>query len=64
MSQHTILVIDDHALYRAGIAAMLSTAFGDVDLLGFASLDEALAKTLSAPAMVMLDIQLLGRSGL
>ncbi len=63
MAYQTILIIDDHALFRAGIAAMLSTAFHGVAVFDVASL-EALAHVARAPAVVLLDIQLPGLSGL
>lgn len=63
MAHETILVIDDHALFRAGIAAMLATAFDDVAVLDVASLDTLASVTL-VPTVVLLDIQLPGGSGL
>ena len=64
MPHDTILVIDDHALFRAGIAAMLTTALDGAVLLDSPSLDDALATIARAPTVVLLDIQLPGRSGL
>ena len=43
---------------------MLATALDGVDLVAVASLDEALASAAPAPAVVLLDIQLPGGSGL
>lgn len=64
MAPHTILVIDDHALFRAGIAAMLSTALDGAAILDRASLDDAMTTVTSEPTVVLLDVQLPGRSGL
>lgn len=64
MGRDVILIIDDHALFRSGIVAMLSTAFCDVTILDSGSLDEALAEVAAEPAVILLDIQLTGTGGL
>lgn len=64
MAHETILIIDDHALFRSGIVAMLSTALDDVAVFDTASLDEALAIETCDPTVLLLDIQLSGASGL
>lgn len=58
-----ILIIDDHALFRSGIVAILSVAFSCALILDYASLDEALSEVV-VPAVVLLDIQLSGTDGL
>lgn len=64
MAQEAILIIDDHALFRSGIVAMLATAFIDVPIRDCASLDEALASEAVVPSVILLDIQLPGIGGL
>ncbi len=64
MAQEAILIIDDHALFRSGIVAMLATAFVDVPIRDSASLDEALASDAIVPSVILLDIQLPGIGGL
>ncbi|MDP4025590.1 response regulator transcription factor [Methylobacterium sp. NEAU 140] len=64
MAREAILIIDDHALFRSGIVAMLSTAFVDVPIRDSASLDEALSTDAIAPSVILLDIQLPGIDGL
>lgn len=63
MERAKILIVDDHALFRSGIVALLSTAF-DVPILESGSLDTALAEVAFPPAVVLLDIELSGTSGL
>lgn len=60
----TILIIDDHALFRSGIVSMLSTAFESIPILDSASLHEALAIEAVVPTVILLDIQLPDISGL
>ncbi len=64
MRQESILIIDDHALFRSGIVSMLSTAFEDVQIFDCASVPEALAEVPGDPTIVFLDIQLPGIGGL
>jgi DNA-binding NarL/FixJ family response regulator len=62
----TIILIDDHSLFRAGLRLMLAEALGGLDVREAASLDEALAgaRDAAAPQLVLLDIQLPGVNGL
>ncbi|MFC0266516.1 response regulator [Kushneria aurantia] len=60
----TILLIDDHALFRCGIAMMLSAGLEHVDILQTASLEETLSLQVAAPHLLLLDIRLQGLSGL
>lgn len=64
MRHEIILIIDDHALFRSGIASMLSTALDDVAILDRASMDDALATVAVVPTVVLLDIQLPNANGL
>ena len=59
-----ILLIDDHALFRTGLCMVLRAGIADVDVIEAASLEEAMLSTISAPAVVLLDIQLKGLNGL
>lgn len=55
-----ILHIDDHALFRRGLALLLSTAFDDIEVVGVSNLRQAI--DLIGPDsdfdMVMLDLQM------
>lgn len=59
-----ILLIDDHPLFRSGITMVLSAGLRNVDVRESGSLDEALRLTDYQPALVLLDVQLQGVSGL
>jgi DNA-binding NarL/FixJ family response regulator len=62
-----ILLIDDHAMFRAGLALVLRSALTGVQVLEAASLDGALRhpdKLTQAPDVVILDIHLEGLNGL
>lgn len=58
-----LLLVDDHALFRSGIAMVLSTGLANVQIIEAGALDEALALT-DEPDLVLLDLQLPGLSGL
>jgi len=60
-----VLVADDHAAFRAGLAALLETA-DDVDLVGeAASGDEAVAAVASRhPDVVLMDVNMPGLDGI
>ncbi|OEZ62151.1 transcriptional regulatory protein DegU [Duganella sp. HH105] len=62
----TVLLIDDHSLFRAGLRLMLSGAIDHLDVREAASIDEALGipRDSPAPCLVLLDIQLPGVNGL
>lgn len=59
-----ILLIDDHSLFRAGIAMVLTNGLPNVSIQQAASLEEALSFSEPVPALVLLDVQLQGISGL
>ena len=58
----TVFVVDDHALFRAGVRAELTTAF---EIVGeAASADEAIGAILSTrPDVVLLDVHMPGGGG-
>lgn len=64
MLQTTILLIDDHALFRSGLRMVLTTGMQDIEVLEAASLEEAMRLEIAAPAIMLLDIQLQGLNGL
>ncbi|MFI4982746.1 MAG: response regulator [Nevskiales bacterium] len=64
MLQTTILLIDDHTLFRSGLRMVLTTGMQDIEVLEAASLEEAMRLEIEAPAIVLLDIQLQGLNGL
>jgi len=60
-----ILIVDDHAILRAGLKRILEDEFAGVVVGEAGSADEAIALLASAPwDVVVLDISLPGRSGL
>lgn len=59
----TFLLIDDHALFREGLALILKNRFPAADVSEAAGLDEALARQ-DGPQVVLLDLRLDGTDGL
>ncbi len=59
-----ILLIDDHAMFRSGMGMVLRSGMPNVEVFEAGSLDEAMRSAISAPAVVLLDIQLQGLNGL
>ena len=62
-----ILIIDDHALFRAGMALLLARLDQDVDVVEASRVEDALALARPAPpdfALVLLDVSLQGTTGL
>lgn len=60
----TILLIDDHALFRCGLRMVLTTGIPDAVVTEVASLEDAMRGLIDEPALVLLDIQLHGLNGL
>ena len=64
MSDPIVLIIDDHALFRSGVAALLSIGLHNAEIREAGSLEEALAYRGISPSILILDVQLHGISGL
>jgi DNA-binding NarL/FixJ family response regulator len=62
MSRHTVVLVDDHAMFRAGVRAELGDA---VEVVGEAAdVDEAVAAVIAGqPEVVLLDVHLPGGGG-
>lgn len=59
-----VLLIDDHALFRSGLRLVLDASLHDLDVIEAGSIDEGFKVAVSAPALILLDIQLEGLNGL
>jgi DNA-binding NarL/FixJ family response regulator len=59
-----LLIIDDHAMFRSGLAMILQGALENIAIHEAASLDEAMRAHAWEPAIVVLDIHLQGLNGL
>ena len=65
MATRPILIVDDHALARAGFAEILHTAGLDLDVRQAGDADVALQMLRAAPVQLLIaDLSLPGRSGL
>lgn len=61
----TILIIDDHSLFRSGLEMILVSAFTGLGVLEADSVEAALANNATPqPDLVLLDVRLNGLSGL
>jgi DNA-binding NarL/FixJ family response regulator len=62
--EFTVLVIDDHSLFRSGIKMILKSEFGAVQTMEADSVEFALRETAIRPDLILLDVRLEGLSGL
>jgi DNA-binding NarL/FixJ family response regulator len=60
----SILIVDDHALFRSGLRLVLATDLADVHIYEASSIHEAIHSAYPEPSVILLDIQLNGLSGL
>ena len=63
LSASTLLLIDDHPLFLSGISLVLREGLKQVEVLEAGSLSEALQLRHADPALILLDQQLQGVSG-
>ena len=64
MNPPCALLIDDHAMFRAGLRQVIKVALPDLDIFEAGSLDEAMACPSSNVTVVLLDNKLNGLSGI
>ncbi|KTT43830.1 LuxR family transcriptional regulator [Pseudomonas oryzihabitans] len=64
MSNSSILLIDDHALFRSSVALMLEMRLPRTTVSEASTIAEALAQALPTPDLILLDVQLEGTNGL
>lgn len=64
MSPTSILIVDDHALFRSGLRLVLGADLADAHIIEASSIHEAIHNTATAPTIVLLDIELNGLNGL
>ncbi|OYT89171.1 MAG: DNA-binding response regulator [Burkholderiales bacterium PBB6] len=64
MKSPRILLVDDHAMFRSGLALLIRAAMPDAHIHECASVQEASAAVLDGVDVVLLDIHLQGLSGL
>ena len=64
MINKSILLIDDHAMFRSGMRLLLLAGMNNVQVLEASSLEQALRLDVQTPDIILLDIQLQGVNGL
>jgi DNA-binding NarL/FixJ family response regulator len=62
MPASLVLVIEDHALFRAGLSLAIKT-LSHIDVLEAVNVEQALAYNIT-PALVLMDVELTGMNGL
>lgn len=63
MKRTNILLIDDHAMFRAGLRMVLDANMRDIDVFEAGTLNEALYGTTITPDVVLQDIKMPGLNG-
>jgi len=64
VSAPTILVIDDHLLFRSGLKMILKSEFMQAQVQEASSVEEVLGDAQARPDVVLLDVRLNGLSGI
>ena len=64
MATKTILLIDDHSLFRSGLRTLILNSLADIDIIESASLEEAMRLANTTLDLLLLDIKLQGLNGL
>lgn len=63
-SEFSVLIIDDHALFRSGVKLMIGSEFQGVTVLEAGGVEQALREAPAAPDLILLDVRLIGLNGL
>lgn len=64
MNELRLLVIDDHAMFRAGLRMVLRSGFPHIDVYESGAILDALQEVATAPDVILLDIRLPGLNGM
>lgn len=64
MNAPHVLLIDDHAMFRSGLAALLRMGIADLTVTEAESVDASLHDARPAPDLVLLDVLLRGLNGI